>query len=211
MLGCNLIQADLDLRDGDLSSSMFCKCLQIVWGTYSEQVSYCLERLADINRWEGSHHPTSWAAVFLAYSLKAKEWLGICKGLQFLGDVFLRENDEATAISLFTLALEGFTQMDVHRSRAECMIRLGDMSKNHGDSLKALELWDTARPLFECSSQAQRVQHIDQRLAGISEDVKEQHRMNLARLTELNAPTGTMEEVDEDLSNELQKEEAPEV
>ncbi|KAJ7026018.1 hypothetical protein C8F04DRAFT_1190935 [Mycena alexandri] len=197
---CEALQADLNLRDGDLSDLLFCKCLRLTWGKHSEAVSYCLERLADINRWEQSHHPTSWAAVFLANSLKAKERLGIHTALQFLGDVFLREDDESTAISLFTLALEGFTQMDVHRSRAECMIRLGDISNKHGDLLRALELWETARPLFQCSSQAKRVQHIDERLVGIGEDVKEQHRRNLARL---NTYIGKLEKVDENSSSEL--------
>ncbi|KAJ7021439.1 hypothetical protein C8F04DRAFT_1241334 [Mycena alexandri] len=202
-------QADLNLREGDRSSTLFCKCLQIGWGKHSEAVNYCLEGLADINRWEGCYHPTSWPTVFLANSLKAKERQGIYKGLQFLGDVFLRENDEATAISLFTLALEGFTQMDVHRSKAECMTRLGDISKKYGDLLKALELWETARPLFERSSQAKWVKDIDGRLAGIGEDVREQHRSNLARLTELNAPTVKVEEAEEDLyESELEEEEA---
>ncbi|KAJ7695810.1 hypothetical protein B0H16DRAFT_1842494 [Mycena metata] len=178
--------ADLNLRDGDMSSALFCKCLQLGWGTNSEVVSYCLERLGDINRWEGSYHPTSWATVFLANSLKTKEWLGIYKALQFLGDIFLWEQDEVTATSLFTLALGGFTKMDVHRSRAECMIRLGDISNKHGDSLEALGLWKQARPLFERSSQAKHIQHIDERLVGI----------------------GTVEEVDNSLlEDELENEE----
>ncbi|KAJ7750003.1 hypothetical protein B0H16DRAFT_1844299 [Mycena metata] len=195
---CDIIQVDLDLRDGDLSSLLFCKCLQFAWGMHSEATSFCLERLADISRWEGSHHPTSWPAVFLANSLKAKEWLGVYKALQFMGDVFLRENDEAPAISVFTLALKGFTQIDVHRSRAECMIRLGDLSKKHGDLLGALGLWKTARPLFVRSSPAKQVQHIDERLVGIDEDVKAQHKRNLARLTEINGPTRKVAEVEED-------------
>jgi hypothetical protein len=99
---------------------------------------------------------------------------------------------------LFTVALEGFTEMDVHCSRAECMLRLGDISMGHGDPLKAVEFWDGARPRFECSSQAKQVQHINERLAGVSEDVLEQHRNNLARLTELNAPSGTVEELEDD-------------
>ncbi|KAJ7025857.1 hypothetical protein C8F04DRAFT_1298620 [Mycena alexandri] len=206
---CDIILADLNLREGDRSSLLFCKCLQFARGKYSEAVSYCLERLADINCWEGCYHPTSWPAVFLANSLKAKERLGTYKGLQFLGDVFLQENEEATSISLFTLALEGFSQMDVHRSRAECMIRLGDISKKHGDLLKALELWETARPLFERSSQAKRVQDLDERLVEIGEDVREQHTSNVARLTELTAPTGKVEEADEDLyESKLEEEEA---
>ncbi|KAJ7779595.1 hypothetical protein B0H16DRAFT_1829544 [Mycena metata] len=199
-IACNIIQADLNLREDDMASTLFCECLQLGLGRYSEAVRFCLERLADINRWEGSH-PTSWTAVFLAHSLKAKERLGIYKALQFLGDVFLKENDESTASSLFTLALEGFTQMDVHRSRAECMIRFGDISNTHGDFLRALEFWETARPLFERSSQARRLHDIDKRLAGIGEDVKEQQQRNLIQLTELNAPMGKVEKVEEDLSD----------
>ncbi|KAJ7732673.1 hypothetical protein B0H16DRAFT_1580650, partial [Mycena metata] len=191
-----------------MSSTLFWKCLQLGWGTYPEVVGYCLERLAHIERWEG-FHSTSWPTVYLAHSLKVKEKLGIYKGLEFLGDVFLREQDEVTATSLFTLALEGFTQMDVHRSRAECMIRLGDISNKCGDSLEALGLWEQARPLFERSSQAKRIQDIDERLVGIDGDIKEQHKRNLDRLTELKAPVGMVEELDKDLSeDELENKEA---
>ncbi|KAJ7708573.1 hypothetical protein B0H16DRAFT_1901158 [Mycena metata] len=128
----------------------------------------------------------------------AKEKLTVYKALQFIGDVHLMQNNEVTAVSLFTVALDGFTYMDVHRSRAECMIRLGDMAKKNGDTLKALELWETAKPLFERSSQAKRVQDIDERVGDISEETKEQHQKNLARLAELNVPAGKVEEVDSD-------------
>jgi hypothetical protein len=102
---------------------------------------------------------------------------------------------------LFTVALEGFTRMDVHRSRAECILQFGDISMGHSDPLKAVEFWERARPLFERSSQAKQVQHINERLAGISKDVLEQHRNNLAHLTELNAPPGTVEELEDGLSD----------
>ncbi|KAJ7718331.1 hypothetical protein B0H16DRAFT_1475628 [Mycena metata] len=108
------------------------------------------------------------------------------------------QTDELTAVSLFTVALDGFTYMDVHRSRAECMVRLGDIAKKNGDVLKALELWETAKPLFERSSQAKRVHDIDERVGSISEETKEQHRKNLAHLAELNVPAGKVEEVDSD-------------
>jgi hypothetical protein len=133
------------------------------------------------------------------HSLKRKEKLGIYKALQFLGDLFLSQEDKHTATNLFTAALEGFTEMDVHHSRAECMLRLGDISMGHSDPLKAVEFWERARPLFEHSSQAKQVQHINERLTGISKDVLEQHRNNLAHLAELNAPVGTIEELEDDL------------
>ncbi|KAJ7019474.1 hypothetical protein C8F04DRAFT_1321883 [Mycena alexandri] len=202
---CDCIQADLNLREGDMSTSVFLRCLGAVWGNNSELVSYCLERLGDTGRWEGSDHDPSWSTVFLAYSLKQKEKLEIHKALQFIGDIFFRENDEFTATSLFTLALQGFTQMDVHRSRAECMIRLGDISEKNGNLLKALELWDMARPLFERSSQTKQVQAIDERLARMNEDVKEQHQQNLTSWTELSyAPDQEMEEEDDLSEAELE-------
>jgi hypothetical protein len=144
---------------------------------------------------------SSWATVYLANSLKFKEKLGINKALQFLGDIFLAQADEDTAASLFTVALEGFKYMDVHRSRGECMLRLGDISKGHGNLLKALEFWDAARPLFERSSQNKQMQDIDDRLASAGKDVLEQHRMNLACLAKINAPTRIVDEAEEDLSD----------
>ncbi|KAJ7742814.1 hypothetical protein B0H16DRAFT_1860551 [Mycena metata] len=161
---CDYIQANLNLREGDTSDFLFRKCLQAGLGKDSELVGNCLEKLGDVSCWEGSHHDPSWSTILLVDCLKQKQKLGIHKALQFIGDIFLRENEEATAISLFTLALQGFTQMDVHRSRAECMIRLGDISEKNGDLLKALELWEMARPLFERSSQTKRIQDIDERL-----------------------------------------------
>jgi gas vesicle protein len=81
------------------------------------------------------------------------------------------------------------------------MLQLGDISKGHSNLLKAVEFWEAARPLFEHSSQAKQVQHIDERVASISKDVLEEHRNNLAHLTELNAPAGHVEELEDDLSD----------
>ncbi|KAJ7713724.1 hypothetical protein B0H16DRAFT_1702273 [Mycena metata] len=197
MIACDTIQADLNLREGDMSCSLLRKCLKAGLGRESQIVGYCLERLADVTRWSPPHDP-SWSIILLAHSLRTKGKLGIYKALQFIGDVHLMQNDEVSAVSLFTVALDGFTYMDVHHSRAECMIRLGDIAKKNGDVLKALELWETAKPLFERSSQAKRVQDIDERVSSISEETKEQHRNNLTRLAELNVPAGKVEEVDSD-------------
>jgi hypothetical protein len=71
----------------------------------------------------------------------------------------------------------------------------------YGDLLKAAEFWGAARPLFERSSQAQQIQHINERLAGTRKDLLKQHRNNLAHLAELNAPVGTIEELEDDLSD----------
>ncbi|KAJ7798478.1 hypothetical protein B0H13DRAFT_1933638 [Mycena leptocephala] len=183
---CDVILADLYLRErNSLAAQTICESC---WGDLVGM--------------------SNWTTLFLVDSLKRKEKLRIYKALQSLGDIFLAQHDEHTAISLFTVALEGFTQMDVHCSRAECMLQFGDISKGQGavlalrgDLLKAVDFWEAARPLFEHSSQTKQVQNINERLAGISEDVLDQHRNNLARLAELHIPAGTVEELEDDLSD----------
>ncbi|KAJ7896137.1 hypothetical protein B0H13DRAFT_2523447 [Mycena leptocephala] len=199
---CDFILADLYLREGNslAAQTIYERCFKLNLG-FSQITSYCLERLGDASFWADLDGMSSWTAIYLVHSLKRKEKLGIYKALRSLGDIFLSQNDEHTATSLFTVALEGFTQMDVHCSRAECMFRFGDISMGHGDLLKAVEFWERARPLFECSSQAKQVQHINERLASIGDDVLEQHRKDLAHLAELNAPAGTVEEIEDDLSD----------
>ncbi|KAJ7884258.1 hypothetical protein B0H13DRAFT_1890039 [Mycena leptocephala] len=198
---CDVILADLYLREGTsmAAKTVLKKCLKII--EYSQIQTSCLELLGDASRWGHFNGMSSWTTVFLVHSIKRGEKLGIYKALQSLGDIFLSQNDENTATNLLTVALEGFTQMDVHRSKAECMLQLGDISIGRSNPLKAIEFWERARPLFERSSQAKQVQHINERLAGISDDVLEQHSNNLARLAELNAPSGTAEELEDDLSD----------
>jgi tetratricopeptide (TPR) repeat protein len=169
LVWCDIYRAVLDLRQGNLSAARggFQSCLRSTWGKYPEATTYCLEKLAS----EGGpvHRASSPCAVtFLVHSIKCKQRRELHKALQFLSDVFQACGDQDTAISLLTIALEGFTKMDVHRSRAECMVRLGDISKLNGDVLKAAELWETARPLFERSSQRKQLAHLDAKLASLS-------------------------------------------
>jgi hypothetical protein len=130
---CDSLQADLNLREGAMlgAKALFCKCLKASWGQDSEAVMYCLERLGDVNWWNFPHCELSWTTMFLAQCIRSKAKLGVHKALQFLGDIFLLQ-DADTAISLFTVSLNGFTQMDVHCSRAECMLSLGNMFQGHG-------------------------------------------------------------------------------
>jgi tetratricopeptide (TPR) repeat protein len=197
---CDTILANLYLRDGKMlaAKTLFVKCMNISMGNQAEIMAYCLERLGDVSRWTGLGSNSSWTTVFLMHSLKFKEKLGTYKALKFLGDICLAQDDGETAISLFTVALDGFTYMNIHRNRAECMLQLGDIFKKHGEALKAIELWETAKPLFERSSQSQQVEQINKRRAGMSQDVHDQHRHNLARLAELDAPCGSVEKQEDD-------------
>ncbi|KAJ7212721.1 hypothetical protein GGX14DRAFT_446873 [Mycena pura] len=167
---CDVAQADLNLREGDLvaAKSAYQKCLNQCWGNAADLESDCLERLGDLSHRYGLDCMHTWPALLLAHSLKFRKGLGILNALQFLGNVSLMHGDQTTAISLFTVALEGFTRMDVHRSRAECMLYLGEISKKNMDFEKAKELWTMARPLFQRSSQVKQLADIDARLAGLT-------------------------------------------
>ncbi|KAJ7314767.1 hypothetical protein DFH08DRAFT_821093 [Mycena albidolilacea] len=204
IIACDYILADLYLREQDLTGAktLFEKSLKLSLGNI-EIKSLCFEKLGNASSWGPDESIPGWTTIFLVDSLKLQAKLHVYKALQFFGQIFLMQNDEDTAISLLTVALEGFTYMDVHRSRAECMVRLGDISNNHGDQLKAIEFWSIAKPLFERSSQVKEVQHVDERLACIGSDVLEQHRESIARLVKLNVPSGNPSPIKDELQVEL--------
>ncbi|KAJ7457763.1 hypothetical protein FB451DRAFT_1509051 [Mycena latifolia] len=197
---CGLVKATWDMKEGDFLAAkcQFHKSLTLSWGEPTEIVSYCLEGLADVSTAMDhvSHNET---VSFLVHSLKLRQKREIHKALQFLGDVYLAYGDQQTAMSLWVVALEGFTQMDVHHSRAECMLRLGELSKLQGDLVKAGELWRTARPLFKRSSQEKQLVDIDERLAGISSELLDRPAEN--HLSGLNAPTASPDDLGLGLMN----------
>jgi tetratricopeptide (TPR) repeat protein len=168
---CDAIKAALDLQQGNMlaARNLFQKCLRSAWGRHTEAVTYCLEKLGAVQQW-GPVDRVSFSGVvtFLAHSVKHKQKLELHKALQFLGDVFQAQGDQETAISLFTVALDGFTQMDVHRSRAECMVRLGDILNLNGDPLEAVKLWETATPPFERLSQGKQLVDLNSSLPALA-------------------------------------------
>ncbi|KAJ6452974.1 hypothetical protein C8R45DRAFT_945441 [Mycena sanguinolenta] len=134
--------------------------------------------------WPVTIDQSSWPVIYLGFAYKVKEKLALHKALLFLGDVFLASQDESTAFSLYTVALEGFKHMDVHQKQAECMLRLGDLAHTHGNTVAAITCWETARPLFERSSQTKQVAQIDSKLTAI----QKAHEQTLITLENLDAP-----------------------
>ncbi|KAJ7143971.1 hypothetical protein C8R44DRAFT_724968 [Mycena epipterygia] len=186
---CDMIFADLHLREGNLltAKDFLHRSLDASWGKDHITISYCLERLANVGRWTSTSTSWSykWPTVYLAQAQKIQEKLAVHKALCFLGDVFFSRGDQHTAYSLFVVALEGFTYMDIHRSRADCMLRLGDIEKHRGNSVKAQELWKSAHSLFEQSSQAKDMAQIDTRLASIDQDILDTHQKTYRQPTTL--------------------------
>ncbi|KAJ7100543.1 hypothetical protein C8R44DRAFT_747578 [Mycena epipterygia] len=166
---CEIMLADLSLRDGKASIAE--EVLQnYLKDGHNNYKTYCLQRLANVD---------TWTVIYLAFAHQGKRKLELYKTLGFLGDVFLSQGDEQTVHKLFVVALEGFI--------ADGMLHLGDITKNRGDLIKAVELWKEARPLFERSLQVKDMAQIDTRLASIKENMPGTQPEALVQLTSLEA------------------------
>ncbi|KAJ7865543.1 hypothetical protein B0H13DRAFT_1898473 [Mycena leptocephala] len=176
VLWCDAVAAELHRREGNILEAKITleNCLTEARGRDAGLTGYCLLRLGNASLWGPcGKESSSWTIIALAYSLGSKSKLEIFKVLHHLGDIFLVHGDKKTAHSLFTVALEGFTEMDVHCGRAECMLHLGNIARQDGDLSKAVELWRTAQPLFQQSSQSKQITHIDELLTGISHELND--------------------------------------
>ncbi|KAJ7843419.1 hypothetical protein B0H14DRAFT_3689461 [Mycena olivaceomarginata] len=152
---CSMLTADIELREEkfDLAKHRFQDCLYSIGRTDNEVESFCLDRLADIRAWPISAWQFRWPVIYCA--------------ILSLGDVFSTNKEDAVAMNLYLVALQGFTYMDVHHSRAQCMMRLGDLTNKRGHTSTAIEFWKAARPLFERSLQAKDVAQIDAKLSTV--------------------------------------------
>ncbi|KAJ7038923.1 hypothetical protein C8F04DRAFT_997489 [Mycena alexandri] len=170
---CETILAEFQLQKGEsiMARNTFEKCLEWSWLRDARSSLYCLERMANIGRWNINDldWSSAYTVVYLAFAKKTQHKLALHKALCFLGDMFLIYGDEGTAESLFIVALSGFTYMDVHHGRANCMLRLGDLAKKHANHARALELWNSAGALFERSSQTKGVKETHARLTDLKE------------------------------------------
>jgi hypothetical protein len=139
---CTILCITLTLKDAHMSSArtLLQKALEFSWGKKVHLIAYCLERLCEVSCRNVSDCTSIWATVFLAHSIKFKSRLGINKALQFIANVSPLHGNEDTALSLYTVALDGFTHMDVHQSRVECMLCLGPSLQLSRSRLHPLEL-----------------------------------------------------------------------
>ncbi|KAJ7265589.1 hypothetical protein C8J57DRAFT_1718250 [Mycena rebaudengoi] len=176
-------------------NAMFEKCFTLSLDIKTEQALLCLEKLGDLSTGMNDIQTTlRWAGIFLGLTLKCKDKHQTMQAFCCLGQIFSVQGDNETALSLFNVALDGFTFMDIHRWRADCMVRIGDILNNCGEVMKAVELWKTARPLFERSSQTKDIVKIDEKLAEVDSAVLAEYEEQLQRLSELHVSASALEE-----------------
>ncbi|KAJ7123516.1 hypothetical protein C8R44DRAFT_735166 [Mycena epipterygia] len=179
---CDITLGQLHLRERETHTAklIFQQYFNLDFKKNPQAALACLESLSDTSQWPACDFEwaSRWTVVYLLYAHGKQNKRALHKALQFLGDVFLMHGDLNTSHSLFTVALETFTYMDIHRSRAECMLRLGDIVKHRGDLAQAQDLWKEAHPLFEQSSQAKNMAQIDTRLALVGQEVSDTPQIN---------------------------------
>ncbi|KAJ7909635.1 hypothetical protein B0H13DRAFT_2330223 [Mycena leptocephala] len=119
---CEVLQAYVDIRDGLLSTGRLSleRSFAETRGNDQEISILCLDKLADVTcRLADTWTTFGWVLVLMAFALNGKNTIAIYHALRCLGDIFLVQGDEDTALSLFQVAHEGFTAMDIHRSRGD--------------------------------------------------------------------------------------------
>jgi tetratricopeptide (TPR) repeat protein len=164
---CEVYLAYVDIREGLLVKAKFSleRAFALTRGNDQEVSIFCLNKLGDpTSQLSDIHITLGWTLVLLAFAQTGGNTIAIYHALRCLGDIFLAQHDDGTALSLFQVAFDGFTAMDIYRSKGVCALRMGDIFHRQGNEQKAVELWKIARPLFVRSSQFQDVARIDGRI-----------------------------------------------
>jgi hypothetical protein len=149
----------------------------------------------------------TWAFIFFAFVMRpvVRGKLPVHQALQSLGEVFTHQGEDEEALSILTIALEGFTWMGVHQGGAECMQTIGDIHFRHGELSKAFSFFTEARPLFELSLQAKALVEVDARLT----ELERRQEADLRTLSELSVTTAPLQLTPESpLSNDDKANEA---
>jgi hypothetical protein len=169
---CFWLTAELHLYRGDAQKARaaFQECLLKTRGVYPDIPGSCLASLSDAKY--GMTHTVQtfrWAVIFLAFTQKRKEHLNTLHALRRIANIFISFKEEETALNLFHIALQGATQVGIHRLRAECMVGIGDIMMGHGDLVEAKGMWEAAHPLFIRSSQIKDATAVEAQLHRLAE------------------------------------------
>jgi hypothetical protein len=86
---------------------------------------------------DGIEKTSEWATIYLCLALKTGDKLSSMKAFRRLASIAVAQGDEETRLTLYEVALDGFTFMDIHRWRAECTDHIGTILERRGDIAKA--------------------------------------------------------------------------
>ncbi|KAJ7279591.1 hypothetical protein C8J57DRAFT_1221245 [Mycena rebaudengoi] len=196
-LTADFAAAELHLRDGahTTANGMFEQCFASSLHIDMDLALLCAERLGDLSIDINSISTAfRWGGVFFSLALQCKDKCQAMQAFRCFGQIFFAEGDDEIALSLFNVALDGFTFMDIHCWRADCMVRIANILNSRGEVMKAVGLWKSARPLFEKSSQMKDIINLDAKLAEVDSAVLAQYEEKLQHPSELYVPASVLEE-----------------
>jgi tetratricopeptide (TPR) repeat protein len=167
---CEAVVADLQLRRDQKAEAR--ACYEKWFSRFRTQPDFALVCLSKLGDLEYGMHDRSvtfgYALALMAYAQRSENLVSIYHALRCIGDIFAAEGDDATAVNLFTAALGGFSEMDVHRNKGECLVRIAGVLERRDELTEAASLLRQARILFDRSSQAAQISRIDQRLGNLN-------------------------------------------
>jgi hypothetical protein len=91
------------------------------------------------------------------------------KVFRCLASIAVAQGDEETGLTLYEVALDGFTFMDIHRWRAECTDHIGTILERRGDIAKAAKFLREAKPLFATSLQTKNSARMETKLLALTQ------------------------------------------
>ncbi|KAJ7730684.1 hypothetical protein DFH07DRAFT_969069 [Mycena maculata] len=162
---CDIVVADFLLTKGRHreAKQIYEKCVPASRGD-TDSLSACMRKLGDLSLWEDLRSTKHWATTYLAHGQITRSAPAVSWAFRLLGDIFLHERDDQTSATLFRVALEEFTRMDIYRGKAECFMRLGELALKTGQDTVAKELFSEARRMFLGSGMTAEAEQIDIRL-----------------------------------------------
>ncbi|KAJ7235540.1 hypothetical protein C8J57DRAFT_1571870 [Mycena rebaudengoi] len=159
---CDITLGDLHFKRGGYAEARRLYRQAYASTDASEIHIICLEKLTDVAL--ASNDMTSATCHATLMLILAHRSGYQAKIHHALRRVLRAEEDIVNSMTLFEVALSGFTLMDIHRARADCMFRMGDIYAQRGNNSAACASWEVARPLFEKSSQREDVLRCEERL-----------------------------------------------
>ncbi|KAJ7722620.1 hypothetical protein B0H16DRAFT_1737666 [Mycena metata] len=149
-LGCDIIAADLSLRDGDLISTkrVFEDCLP-QFHRHDPRTLFCAERLADIShRFSDRVQEIRWNGVCVALAFRHSNRLGAMNALRQFAALLDALEDQATALALLSVVLAAFEAAGAHQRVGECRMHIASIWESRGELLLAIDFLTAARPAF---------------------------------------------------------------
>ncbi|KAJ7652247.1 hypothetical protein B0H17DRAFT_1269560 [Mycena rosella] len=139
ILVCSWLTAELHLSRGDTQTAcaLFEECLSKSRGIYPDIPCLCLAALGDPRqKMYNQLDSFRWALVYLAFVRRSRDMTATLHALRCLADV----SDDETALNLYNTALQGATEIDIHRLRAESMTGIGDIMMRQSSAKPNQEL-----------------------------------------------------------------------